>query len=900
MVHSKFDTSGSSRLVELKANRAVVAFRTAPGHDVSRHDCLYTRGLLSVCSTLYGLAPASVHETACQVEGADECVFDMSWQSAPRSHAQSAVGGGSGRAGRSRRTDDPWLVGSRRRDISPIVGRLRDAARTARWRELERAPEAPELTSVYNSQLAELQQTLLELMEARDLDEVLRRVANRAGVAVASQALLFAAKPWPDQPPRVYADGLDAVEAERLAGDVLAGREPALLIGATPAEVIVAEVRSSERDYGRIAAFSSGFLAEESELLAAYGRLAATTLDTVFALDTARDQQRSAEVLGSFARQLIEVDDLPELGRATVRAVRAVAGADMAVLFRHDEEEGYLRALAHDGYPSELAVVVDDFLVRPEDTPLLAQILTAPEEPRLFHRTNADPYVRSMLEFFDLEVVALMAVRSEHRVFGMLFTCWRVEEPKAPGMERELFSRLASIADQAAGAWGKTLLLEQVRRHATIDSLTGLANRRVFTELLAELIGHEGGSPLAVLFCDLDRFKGVNDALGHAAGDDLLVEVGRRLQRCARSDDLVARLGGDEFTVLLADVDGPATLDAFAARVRQEMAEPIALEGFELVVHLSIGAVIAAPGESTVKDVLRQADAAMYVAKARGGDRLLLFQDDMQHERSERVDLEASLVDAANNLEQFSVLFQPQIDLDASRIMGAEALVRWDHPTRGRLVPDRFLPLAEDTGLVVPMDLHVLRIALREASRWRAEGLEIQIAVNFSAKTLMTPDLVALVQSELERADMPGELLEIELTESAAVTDAADLGDKLLQLGKLGVSIAIDDVGTGYSSLALLHRLPAQRIKIDRSFVTRITEDKASRSVVEAVLLLADRLGQGVIAEGIETPEQAGELLRLGCALGQGYLYSPPVDAAEMLMLARQIEARGGDGGGDS
>jgi EAL domain-containing protein (putative c-di-GMP-specific phosphodiesterase class I) len=237
-----------------------------------------------------------------------------------------------------------------------------------------------------------------------------------------------------------------------------------------------------------------------------------------------------------------------------------------------------------------------------------------------------------------------------------------------------------------------------------------------------------------------------------------------------------------------------------------------------------------------------------------------------------------------------SVVYQPQIDLESHQIMGAEALVRWDHPTRGRLAPDHFLPLAEETGLVVPRDLHVLRTALREAARWRAEGLEIQLTVNFSARTLTTPDLVARVRSELERADMPGGLLEIELTESTAVTDAADLSDKLLELGDLGVSIAIDDVGTGYSSLALLHRLPAQRIKIDRSFVTRITEDSASRSVVEAVLLLADRLGQGVIAEGIETPEQAEELQRLGCGHGQGFLYSPPVEATEVLLLAGEME----------
>jgi diguanylate cyclase (GGDEF)-like protein len=868
-VHSKFDSAAATRLLELGDNRAVVAFRTLPRHEPNRHDCLFVHGLLSQCGVLWGLPPALVNQETCQMDGAPECIFEVTWQGSWRLSLRSQLG---------RRAQSLLGPGRGRGPVEP------GGASSA---------DTPELASVYRAQLSELQQTLLELMETRDLDQVLRRVTDRAGLAVASQRLLFAALPWPDAPPRVYSDGFDEAEAERLAGDALAGREPIFEIAGARAEVIVADVRSPERDYGKIVAFSAApFIAEEEELLAAYAKLAAATLDTVFALDTARDRQRSAEILGAFSRQLIEVRDLNELVHVTVSAVRAVGNADTAILLGHDEENGILRSLGHDGYSADLAAVLDDLVVRPEDTPMLEQILSVPEEPRFFHRADTDPYIRAMFEFFDIEVSALMAVRSEHRVFGIIGACWQPGSPNTPEMDRELFGRLGSIADQAAGAWEKTLLLEQVRHQASIDSLTGLANRRVFTELLAELLGHDHGSQLAVLFCDLDRFKGVNDALGHAAGDELLVAVGRRLSHCVRSDDLVARLGGDEFTVLLTEVDGPQTLHAFAAKVRGEMADPFELEGSQLVVHLSIGAVITRPGELSVKDVLRRADTAMYTAKARGGDRLLLFEEHMLLVRSERVELEASLAEAANHLDQFAVLYQPQVALDSNRIVGAEALVRWDHPLRGRLTPDRFLALAEDTGFVVPMDLHVLRTALTDAAAWRAEGLAIQIAVNFSASTLTSPDLVTLVKRELELADVPGTLLEIELTESAAVTDAADLGDKLLQLCDLGISIAIDDVGTGYSSLALLHRLPAQRIKIDRSFVTKITEDPVSRSVVEAVLLLADRLGQGVIAEGIETPEQADALLRLGCRLGQGYLYSRPVEPAELARLARGVEGR--------
>lgn len=851
LVHSKFDTAIDAKLLDLKSDRAAIEFQTRPGYEVSRHCCLYTQGLLTQAPVLYGLPPAVVLHDCCLDSGSKACRFEMTWLR--RSRVQSGPVDGFGLWHRARATTQP--------------------------------------ASFYRSHLDELQQTLLELMETRDVDEVLRRVTTRAGGAVAPQRLLFAARPYAHAALRVYADGIDEAEALRLADDVLNGRPPVLRFGPTAAHVIQAEVRSPERDYGKIVAFSDAqFETEEVEQLRAYARLAATTLDAVFALEAARDRQASAEALGSFARRLIDVKDLPELATATVEAVRAVSDADMAVIFRYEEDEGCLRSLAHDGFEPGLREVIDSFVVRPDDTPLLEQIVAFPVGPVYYSADHPDPYVRRMFEFFGLHTVAVLAVHSEQRLFGLYFACWQADRQSRSSTDTELLGRLGAVADQAAGAWEKTRLLEQVRHQATIDALTGLSNRRAFTEMLGATLARAGGTKLAVLFCDLDRFKGVNDALGHAAGDELLIQVGRRLQHCVRSDDLVARLGGDEFTVLLSDVEGEETLETFSARVRQEMSEPIEIEGSEIVVRLSIGAVVTSSGAASVKDVLRRADAAMYVAKARGGDRLLIFEEAMLVQRSERVALEASLAAAANDLVQFAVLYQPQVNLDTSQVIGAEALVRWDHPTLGRLAPDRFLPLAEETGLVVPLDFHVLRTALAQAAAWRAAGVELRVAVNFSARTLVTPDLVSLVKHELARADLPGALLEIELTESAAVTDTSDLSEKLLQLGDLGISISIDDVGTGYSSLALLHRLPAQRIKIDRSFVSRITEDRASRSVVEAVLLLADRLGQGTVAEGIETRDQADELRRLGCLVGQGYLYSPPVEADELARLATRTQ----------
>jgi diguanylate cyclase (GGDEF)-like protein len=655
---------------------------------------------------------------------------------------------------------------------------------------------------------------------------------------------------------------------------------------------LVSEVRSPERAYGKLVAFSNAdFVEGEQRLLDAYARLAATALDATAALEVAAARRRTAEVLGAFAARLIRTEDTVAIAAATVEAAQEIISSDRSLILGHCEEDGSLRTVDHRGYPDNLVAALDALVVTVEDTPELAKVLSEPEVPRVYDRSSADEYVTAMMSFFGVSAITVVALRTNERLYGVLIGSWD-EGHHAPDVE-ELARLLSGIADQAAGAWEKALLIEQVHKQASIDTLTGCANRRVFTEMLATLLARAAGPPLAVLFCDLDQFKGVNDVLGHAGGDELLIAVGRRLQQCVRSDDLVARLGGDEFTILLTEVGDDWSPEIFAAKVRETMTEPVEIEGSQVVVHLSIGAIVAQPGQATVKDVLRCADAAMYVAKARGGDRLLSFEADMLLQRSKRLELEASLARAAADPDQFVVLYQPQVNIASGQVVGAEALVRWQHPTLGLLAPDKFLGVAEETGLVVPIDLHVLRCALAEAAEWRRAGLGLRVAVNFSARTLASPELVKKLAAELTAAEVPGDLLEIELTESTAVADPEALSRILLEIRQLGVSVAIDDVGTGYSSLALLHKLPAQRIKIDRSFVQRITEDSASRSVVEAVLLLADRLGQSVVAEGIETTEQALELKALGCELGQGYLFAKPGEPLQLLALAATgLEAR--------
>jgi diguanylate cyclase (GGDEF)-like protein len=785
------------------------------------------------------------------------------------------------------------------RPLTPEPSSLRRQLSSGAGSLVARRGDAAAGVALFEAQLSDFQSTVADLMDTSDVGDVLARVSKHAGRILSAGRLLLAVRLDPDEPVRVHAEGFEPEEAERLAPLVLDTPPDSLAaaLGGGPqhGELLVAEVASPARQYGRLVAFSAASSLEHSrQLLQSYARLAATTLDASMALESAAARRRTAERLGQFAARLIRERDTAGVAQATVEAALDVMGSDRAALMAYDEPTGCFLTVATTGMPPELADRVNALVIGPHNYPAVARTLDELDEPRVWHRDGLEPGLLELLSDFEVETVAMVPVRTQDRYFGVLFTSWSAGRPA--GRPHEHVRLLNGVGHQAAGAWEKATLVEQVHRQASVDPLTGLANRRVFTEVLATLMGAHGGKPAAVLFCDLDHFKAVNDLLGHSAGDELLVEVGHRLSACARSDDLVARLGGDEFVVLLREVDEEWSPVGFGAKIREAFEEPVHVEGSTVAVHLSIGAVVAAPGSLSVKEVLRRADAAMYAAKAGGGDRLLVFEEHMLARRSERVDLEASLAAAAAAPEDsFSLLYQPQVELHTGAVVGVEALVRWRHPERGVLAPGAFLPVAEETGLVVPVDLYVLGTALAEARAWREEGRERKVAVNFSARTLQSPGIVDAVRSALEQHHVPGSTLEIELTESSTVADPDCLGAVLRALGELGVTIAIDDVGTGYSSLALLHRLPAHRLKIDRTFVQRINKDAGARSVVEAVLLLADRLGYTAVAEGVETRAQATELKALGCRLGQGYLYARPLEPDRLRPLLASLLGGVGD-----
>jgi diguanylate cyclase (GGDEF)-like protein len=428
-------------------------------------------------------------------------------------------------------------------------------------------------------------------------------------------------------------------------------------------------------------------------------------------------------------------------------------------------------------------------------------------------------------------------------------------------------------------------LQQQLAYRASHDALTDVGNRTLFAERARQALARAARTrgSLAVLFLDIDGFKRVNDTLGHGVGDDLLRVIARRLVDSVRPGDTVARLGGDEFILLLDDSDAAAAVEV-AARVLDALRVPVNLAGRQLAIDASIGIVPSAGGHDSVEDLLRSADIAMYRAKALGKGRFEVFAPAMATAVVERVTLEAELRRAVDD-DEFIVQYQPTVDLAGGAITGCEALVRWQHPEHGLIPPGRFIPLAEETGLIVPIGRHVLREACRQWQRWRARASgagRLTVSVNLSTQQLQDPGIVDDVSAVLAETGITPAHLVLEVTESAMMDNADGALTVLRALKALGVRLALDDFGTGYSSLSYLHRFPFDILKIDRAFVEPLDVASRHRSLAGTIIKMGRGLRLELVAEGIETPEQAEALRLLGCETGQGYLFARPQSAADL------------------
>ena len=425
----------------------------------------------------------------------------------------------------------------------------------------------------------------------------------------------------------------------------------------------------------------------------------------------------------------------------------------------------------------------------------------------------------------------------------------------------------------------------QIYRLAYYDALTGLPNRSLLFSLLEQALAEaqRGQGHGAILFIDLDRFKNINDSFGHAAADALLKEVARRLQAALREEDVVSRLGGDEFVVALFDISRREDATLVADKLLESLAEPYQVDRHEVLLTASIGIAIFPDDGREAETLLRNADTAMSRAKQNGVGQLF-YSNEMNQRTFERLKLEGKLRRALDR-DEFRLYYQPQVDLASGRIVGAEALIRWHHPELGLLAPNDFIPLAEETGLIVPIGDWVIDTACAQSRAWVDTGFPaLTVAVNLSPRQFR-PGLPQRVIELLAQHQLPGEHLELEITESMLMHNSEQVIDMMQQFQEAGITLALDDFGTGYSSLAYLKRFPIDNLKIDRSFVSGIPHDGDDSAIARAIVSMAKNLRLGVIAEGVETDEQLGFLKEAGCDEIQGYLFSPPIPAEEFQLL---------------
>jgi len=608
------------------------------------------------------------------------------------------------------------------------------------------------------------------------------------------------------------------------------------------------------------------------------------------------DEETAADIIKAGAADYVLKERMARLGPAIGSArerQRIEAEKETALLALRQSEERYALAVcgANDGlfdwdlrhnrihfsprWKEMLGYAAADIGSAPEEW--LGRI--HPEEVGEF-RQRLDAHLKGQDAHFELEY------RIRHRDGAYR---WMLTRGLAVRDERgEAYRMAGSLTDVTRRKEAEERLLHD----ALHDALTGLANRTLFGDRLHQALARSrrrDDYSFAVLYVDLDQFKVINDSLGHVAGDEVLVALARRLEACLRPGDTVARLGGDEFAVLVEDVDDASEALRIADRIHEELGPPLKVRGHEVFASASVGIARGSARYDHAPDLLRDADIAMYRAKRRGRGTSEIFDSSMHAVATLRLKMETELRRAIER-QELRLHFQPLVSLETRRITGMEALVRWQHPERGLLLPGEFIPLAEEIGAIVSLGRWVMKSACTEARRWQEQtngGPPVAVSVNLSARQFAQSDVLALTCEALDASGLPAPSLRLELTESTLMDDPAGTAARLGQLKQLGVNLDIDDFGTGYSSLSYLRRFPIDALKIDRAFVSRMDAEVEDREIVRTIVTLAANLGVSAVAEGVETPAQAAQLRSFHCPYAQGFLFSRPVAAAAAEELLR-------------
>lgn len=845
-ISTRFESAAVFRCDWVEQSSASLTWKVLPPYKPNRIDCDYNVGFLAQIPVLFGLPPARVeHGTICQLNGAPECTYDLTWTAPPLQRLR-------------------LLLGKLKQTKPAIVRR-----------------------STAEHRLHTLEGAASDMVSSAPLEEVLDRVLTRADSAVHAPGHLLAVR-LPAGGRHVRIRGMGDVLAAGLDEEGVVLATDAGTLAGLP--VLSVPVASAKHFYGVLAAVAhtgQEFFPGDTEALASYARHAAISLDIAGIVTEAREHGETAQLLLDVSRALAQHSTVQALATSIANAVPALSGADRSAIALLDCEKGDLRIAGMSGWHGALADQLADYQTTPQDSPELSELLTSGGPLLLDSKSSA--WARNMLADFAITSLAAVPIKTGNQLVGIVLAHWVEQSPG--NLEGALTERLGGLAGLAAVALEKIRLLEDARRQALHDPLTGLPNRTLLENRLETSLAQAGpnGRRVGLLFCDVNRLKRINDSLGHAAGDSVLRHVAARLGTAVRKSDTVARYSSDEFVILLPDIQNPLEAEHVAARVRTSLAEPVELEGRKVFVDVAIGTSVSGdlPGEGTdaqsesARLLLEKADFEMYQSKARARG-----QTPPAVQRKDYLRLETDLRGAAARGE-LRVQFQPQIDVATHEIVAAEALVRWQHPELGLLSPGEFIPLAEDSNLISEVGAHVLAQACRAGAHWRAAGYPIEIAVNVSAVQLGGAGFPAFVRDTLARTGFPAAELTLEVTESQAMSESTVNDDNLRDLRSAGVAISIDDFGTGYSSLAQLHRLPVTEVKIDRSFTSRLAEC-GSAGFIAGIVGLGQGMGLRVVAEGVEIPEQLDALRAMGCERAQGFLFGKPVDAP---VLEEQLRA---------
>jgi diguanylate cyclase (GGDEF)-like protein len=813
---------------EIAPGEWIADLRFRDGFEPFAEYCHFCRGMLASGTMAFGLPPADVVEEACQRQGAPACRFRVRWTP----------------------TDGP-------------------AARAVFF---ERR------TQILEARLESFQRTVADIVSGDDLEHVLTRIVASTAAAVSAPAYVLALEELPDAAQRVYSEGLSVHEAALVADDLLAESTSAGA-GEIPGRLVV-DVASPVRRYGRLAAIhlqGGRFFVQETMMLQVYARLAAAALDSATALAEARTQARAANALLTLSSSLAEVVGVDEVAGKLVRAVREVVDCDRSSVILVDPETGLAQIAATDGYPPEL------------DAELRALQFSAAQQ-REWLAADAHFSTGTDLGTDPDGHSSLSVVLSRHRIAGIAYVPisangeilgWLAasvtDRATRLANGHDVTARLRGIAGQAATAVRNARLLDQIRHQALHDALTGLPNRALILDRVEQLLARtrRNRSRASVLFLDLDGFKEINDTLGHAAGDQLLRGVAARLSACLRPSDTIGRLGGDEFIILVESEHDGVSAELVAERLHAALQESFQIAETTVSVTASIG--IADGDRPSPGDMLRDADIALYQAKADGKNRAVVFRPEMHAAVREHHQVESDLRMALPNDELFLV-YQPIWDLASTRVTGVEALLRWRHPTKGIVPPDRFIPQLEETGMIIEVGAWVVRTACRDLQALRAQGLFLDVAVNVSGRQLDDDAFVGVVEDALAETGFDPNALIIEITESVIMRDPEATAARLRALRALGIRVAIDDFGTGYSSLGLLRQFPVDSLKIDRSFIGAMLESTEAEALVRMLVQLGRTLGLEMVAEGIELDAQLCHLRTEECESGQGFLLARPLE----------------------